>query len=134
MASINKVLLLGNLGADPTINTLNSGRRSVNLSLATSRKYKNADGQQVNETEWHRIVLYGRQAEIVNQYLRKGDPLFVEGRLCTRKWQDKNGSTHYTTEIIADHVQFVSAGKDREQGGGQQAAPAPQRDYEDCPF
>ena len=116
MASINKVILIGNLGRDPEVRYTPSGAAVCNLSLATTRNWKNRDsGERQEETEWHRVVLYDRQAEIAGEYLKKGRPVYIEGRLKTRKWQDKEGKDTYTTEIIADSMQLLGG---REGGGG----------------
>ena len=107
MASVNKVILVGHLGKDPE--TRNTGAGMVaNLTLATSDKWKDkATGEQREATEWHRVVLWGRTAEIAQQYLRKGSAVYIEGRLQTRKWQDQNGQDRYTTEIRADSLQML---------------------------
>lgn len=125
MASVNKVILLGNLGADPDVRyTPDGGTAICTLSLATSRRYKNRDGQFVEETEWHRVVLFGRTAEVARDYLRKGRPVYIEGRLRTRKWTDQNGNDRWTTEVVCDHMQLLG-GRDGGQGGqGGGYAPA----------
>ncbi len=106
--SLNKVILIGNLGADPDINFLPSGEPVMNFSLATSLRRKNKDtGERVTETEWHRITVYGKLAETTSQLLGKGRQTYVEGRLRTRKWTDKEGVVRYTTEIIANDIQVV---------------------------
>ena len=126
MASINKVMLLGNLGADPEVRyTPDGGTAIATLSLATSRRYKNRDGQPVEETEWHRVILFGRSAELARDYLKKGRSVFIEGRLRTRKWTDKNGNDRWTTEIVSENMQFVGNGRDdRQQGGAAPYAPS----------
>ena len=116
MASVNKVILIGNLGRDPEVRYTPSGAAVCNLSLATTRNWKGKDsGERQEETEWHRVVLYDRLAEIAGEYLKKGRPVYIEGRLKTRKWQDKEGKDTYTTEIIADQMQLLGG---REGGGG----------------
>ncbi len=116
MASVNKVILIGNVGRDPEIRYSTSGGPICNLSIATTRNWKDrASGEKREETEWHRVVFYDRLAEIVGEYVKKGRPLYVEGRLKTRKWQDKDGVEKYTTEIIAEEMQLLGA---REGGGG----------------
>ncbi len=116
MASVNKVILVGNVGRDPETRYAPSGGAVVNLSLATTRNWKDkASGERREETEWHRVVFYDRLAEIVGEYVRKGRSIYVEGRLKTRKWQDKDGIEKYTTEIIADELQLLGS---REGGGG----------------
>jgi len=116
MASINKVILIGNLGRDPEVRYTPSGAAVCNLRLATTRNWKNRDtGERQEETEWHSVVLYDRQAEVAGEYLKKGRPVYIEGRLKTRKWQDKDGNERYTTEIVADSMQLLGG---REGGGG----------------
>lgn len=116
MASINKVILIGNLGRDPEVRYTPSGAAVCNVTLATSRNWKDkASGEKVEETEWHRVVFYDRLAEIAGEYLKKGRSVYVEGRLKTRKWQDKDGVEKYTTEVIADNMQMLGS---REGMGG----------------
>lgn len=119
---VNKVILVGNLGADPDIRTSPNGSVIANLRLATGEAWKDQQGQLQERTEWHRIVMFGRTAEIARDYLRKGSKLYLEGRLQTRKWQDKEGRDQYTTEIVAQEFQML----DRAGGGegqGQAASP-----------
>ena len=116
MASVNKVILVGNLGKDPETRYATSGAAICNITLATSRQWKDkASGEKREETEWHRVVFYDRLAEIAGEYLKKGRPVYVEGRLKTRKWQDKEGQDRYTTEVIAEEMQLLGS---REGGGG----------------
>ena len=116
MASVNKVILIGNLGRDPEMRYTPSGSAICSLRIATARTWKNKDsGERVEETEWHSVVMYDRLAEVAGEYLRKGRPVYVEGRLKTRKWQDKEGRDQYTTEIVADQMQLRGG---REGGGG----------------
>ena len=116
MASVNKVILIGNLGRDPEVRYTPSGAAVCNVSVATTRNWKSKEGgERQEETEWHRVVFYDRLAEIAGEYLRKGRPVYVEGRLKTRKWQDKEGRDQYTTEIVADQMQLLGG---RESGGG----------------
>jgi single-strand DNA-binding protein len=131
MASVNKVILIGNLGRDPEIRYTPNGNAVCNVSLATTRSWKNKDsGDKVEETEWHRVVFYDRLAEIAGEYLKKGRSIYVEGRLKTRKWQDKEGKDNYTTEIIADEMKMLGGregmGAGGEEGGegAQRSAPA----------
>ena len=105
--SVNRVFLLGNLGKDPELRYTPSQQPVCNFSLATSESRKGADGERVEQTEWHNIVVFGRQAETCKQYLGKGRQIFVEGRIQSRKWQDQQGNTRYITEIIANNVQFT---------------------------
>jgi single-strand DNA-binding protein len=116
MASVNKVILIGNLGRDPEVRYAPSGSAICNVTLATTRNWKSKEsGERMEETEWHRVVFYDRLAEIAGEYLKKGRPVYVEGRLKTRKWTDKDGVEKYTTEIIADQMQLLGS---REGGGG----------------
>ncbi|MCH8857671.1 MAG: single-stranded DNA-binding protein [Proteobacteria bacterium] len=119
MASVNKVILIGNVGKDPEIRYNPSGGAWCTLSLATTRNWKNREtGERQEETEWHRVVFNDRLAEIVGEYVKKGRPLYVEGRLKTRKWQDKEGRDTYTTEIIAQEMQLL--GGREGMGGGDE--------------
>lgn len=115
MASVNKVILIGNLGRDPETRYTADGAAITNVSIATTRRYKDASGQQQEETEWHRVAFFGRLAEIAGEYLRKGRSVYVEGRLRTRKWTDKDGNEKYTTEIVAENMQMLGS---REGMGG----------------
>ena len=116
MASVNKVILIGNLGRDPEVRYTPSGSAVCNISLATTRNWKSKEsGERQEETEWHRVVFYDRLAEIAGEYLKKGRPVYVEGRLKTRKWQGQDGKDNYTTEIIATEMQLLGG---REGGGG----------------
>ena len=119
MASINKVILIGNLGRDPEVRYTPSGAAVCNVTVATSRNWKDKNsGEKVEETEWHRVVFYDRLAEIAGEYLKKGRSVYVEGRLKTRKWQDKEGKDNYTTEIVADNMQML--GSREGMGGGDE--------------
>jgi len=122
MASVNKVILIGNLGRDPELRYNPSGVAFCTISLATTRTWKSREsGERQEETEWHRVVFNDKLAEIVGEYCKKGRPLYVEGRLRTRKWQDKEGKDQYTTEIIADQMQLLGGregGGDEGGGGG----------------
>jgi single-strand DNA-binding protein len=116
MASINKVILIGNLGRDPEVRYTPNGAAVCNVSVATTRNWKDKNsGDKVEETEWHRVVFYDRLAEIAGEFLKKGRPVYVEGRLKTRKWADKDGKDNYTTEIVAEQMQLLGG---REGGGG----------------
>jgi len=116
MASVNKVILIGNLGRDPEVRYTASGAAICNVTIATSRQWKDkTSGERQEETEWHRVVFYDRLAEIAGEYLKKGRPVYVEGRLKTRKWTDKDGVEKYTTEIVAAEMQLLGG---REGGGG----------------
>jgi single-strand DNA-binding protein len=117
MASVNKVILVGNLGKDPEVRYAPSGDAFANITLATTRSWKDkTSGEKKEETEWHRIIFNGRLAEIAGEYLKKGRSVYVEGRLRTRKWQDKEGQERYTTEIVADQMQML--GSREGMGGG----------------
>ena len=107
MASVNKVILLGNLGRDPEVRYMPSGEPVANITIATSSRYKNKAGEMVDETEWHRVTFFGRLAEIASQYLKKGNPVYVEGRIKTRKYTDKDGIEKYATDIIANEMQML---------------------------
>jgi single-strand DNA-binding protein len=129
MASVNKVIIIGNLGKDPEVRYAPSGSAICNVTIATSRQWKDkTSGERQEETEWHRVVFYDRLAEIAGEYLKKGKSVYVEGRLKTRKWTDKDGAEKYTTEIIAQEMTMLGG---REGGGGsdmdagESRAPAP---------
>jgi single-strand DNA-binding protein len=110
MASLNKVMIIGNLGRDPEVRYTPDGAAIANISLATTSGWKDKNtGERKEETEWHRVVFYNKLAEIVGQYAKKGRPLYVEGRLKTRKWTDKDGVEKYTTEIVADQMQLLGS-------------------------
>ena len=116
MASVNKVIIIGNLGGDPEVRYTPNGSAVCNIGVATTRTWKAKDsGDKVEETEWHRVVFYDRLAEIAGEYLKKGRSVYVEGRLKTRKWQDKDGAEKYTTEIIAEEMKMLGG---REGMGG----------------
>ena len=114
---VNKVILVGNLGNDPEVRYMPNGNAVANLSLATSESWKDQQGQVQERTEWHRLTMYRRLAEIAGEYLKKGSQIYVEGKLQTRKWQDQQGQDRYTTEIIVDQMQMLG-GRGGEGGGG----------------
>ena len=117
--TINKVMLIGRLGADPEVRYMPNGNAVANLSLATNDGYKDRQtGQFVENTEWHRVVVFGRLAEIAGEYLKKGRMAFIEGRLRTNKWKDQNGQDRYTTEIVANEMQLLGGRGEGDQGGG----------------
>jgi single-strand DNA-binding protein len=116
MAGVNKAILVGNLGRDPELRTTPNGQSVVNFTLATSETWTDKSGERVERTEWHRIVAWGRTAEMCNQYLSKGRTVYVEGRIQTREWEDKDGNKRYTTEINANTVNFI--GPRTSSGGG----------------
>lgn len=141
MSGVNKAIIVGRLGADPEVKTVSSGQTVCRLSVATSENWTDRDGQKQERTEWHRVVVWGRMAEICGQHLSKGRQVYVEGRLQTRSWEDQQGQKKYTTEIVATTVQFLGA-NDRSQsqgmGGGmgsQDFGPEPSFDSsEEIPF
>lgn len=149
MASINKVIIVGNVGKDPEIRFMPNGKGVANFSIATTEKWKDQNGNKQEKTEWHNLVAYEPLSKIIEQYVGKGDPLYVEGKLQTRKWQDKNGGDRYSTEIIVNQLQMLGSRKDGQQtnqpannGGrnsyedarnGYSQAPAPTFD-DDIPF
>lgn len=112
--SVNKVILIGRLGTDPEIRYTGSGSAVANLSLATSENWKNKDGGKEERTEWHRVVAWGKLAELAGQYLSKGRQVYIEGRIQTRSWDDKDGQKRYTTEVVATAIQFLGGASDRD--------------------
>lgn len=139
MASLNKVMLIGNLGKDPEVRYTASGQAVASFSIATSEKFKNKSGEWEERTEWHRITLWGKQAEIAGEYLAKGRTVFIEGRLQTRKWTDRDGNEKYSTEIVGERMQMLG-GKGESNGGGtaRRSEPAHGGDqtvsYDDPPY
>ena len=143
MASVNKVILVGNLGQDPEVKYMPSGGAVANVSIATSDRWKDKQtGEQRERTEWHRLVFFNRLAEIVGGYLQKGSAVYVEGRLQTRKWQGQDGQDRYTTEIVVNEMQMLGgrgggqSGGSAQFGGGQQqqrSAPRPQQQGQQQP-
>jgi single-strand DNA-binding protein len=117
MASVNKVILIGNLGRDPETRYMPDGGAVTNVSIATTETWKDKNGEKQEKTEWHRVAFFGKLAEIAGEYLKKGSQVYVEGRLQTRKWQDKDGQDKYTTEIVADRMQML--GSRQGMGGGE---------------
>ncbi len=127
---LNKVMLIGNLGADPEVRYAANGNPIANVRIATTDSWKDKNtGETQERTEWHRVVFFGRLAEIVQQYLRKGSQIYVEGRLQTRKWQGQDGQDRYTTEIVASEMQMLGG----RQGGGGDYAPPPQQEPASTP-
>jgi single-strand DNA-binding protein len=128
MASVNKVIIVGNLGRDPEMRTFPSGDQVANVTVATTDKWKDKQtGEMKESTEWHRITFNGRLAEIAGQYLRKGSQVYVEGSLRTRKWTDQSGVEKYSTEIRADSLQMLGARQDAAPAPAARPAPPPQR-------
>ena len=111
MSGLNKVILIGNLGGDPEMKKLDSGRARTTFSIATSSNWTDKSGERQERTEWHRIVAWGKTGELAAEYLSKGRQVCVEGRIQTRKWQDKEGGDRYTTEVVADNVTFLGSRK-----------------------
>jgi single-strand DNA-binding protein len=133
VAGVNKVILVGNLGSDPEVRSTTGGQRVANFRMATSRQWTGQDGQRQEKTEWHSVVAWGKLAEIVERYLTKGKQVYVEGRLETRSWQDKENQTRYKTEIVCEQMQMLGRagerggepGMDPRSGGGDETfAPA----------
>ena len=139
MRGVNKVILVGHLGQDPDVRAMPSGSSVANLSLATNEQWRDKNtGEQQERTEWHRLAVFGRLAEIAGQYLRKGAPVYVEGRLRTRKWQDRDGHDRYSTEIVVNELQMLGGrGSTSQAGPDRPAPPAESRDpasRPDMPF
>ena len=141
--SVNKVILVGRLGQDPDVRYMPNETAVCNFSLATSSSYKDKTGEKVDQTEWHRIVMFGKVAEIAKEYLKKGSQIFVEGRLQTRKWQDKSGADRWTTEIVGSELTMLGSRQSNPNNGvatDQSEAPFPQDDTgtgltdDDIPF
>ena len=135
---INKVILIGNLGGDPEVRHTQAGGAVTNLTIATADSWKDKEGVKQDRTEWHRVVLFNRLAEIAGEYLKKGAKIYIEGRLQTRKWQDKEGLDRYTTEIIGNALQMLdskSSGDEQSQVGNSNPVAKPADDFDDdIPF
>ncbi|MGA2508263.1 MAG: single-stranded DNA-binding protein [Chitinispirillaceae bacterium] len=126
MLGVNKVILIGNLGKDPELRYTPSGQPTASFSLATTERWNDKNGQRQERTEWHNIVAWGKLAELVNQYLKKGRSAYVEGRINTRSWDDRDGNKKYRTEIVASQIQFLGGGGTPSAGSpaaGAEAAP-----------
>lgn len=123
MASVNKVILIGNLGADPEVRYTQSGTAVANMRIATNETWTDKSGNRQDRTEWHRVVVWGKQGEQCAEYLSKGRSVYVEGKLQTREWMDKEGRKNYSTEVVADRVVFLSTGQGG--GGGMRRDPSP---------
>lgn len=142
MSGVNKVIIIGRMGADPEVKTVSGGNTVARLSVATSENWKDRDGQKQERTEWHKVVVWGKLAELCGKYLSKGRQVYVEGRLQTRSWEDQQGQKKYTTEIVANTVQFLGgttgASRDNSQQddfGSQDFGPEPAFDNSDeIPF
>lgn len=131
---VNKVLLIGNLGADPELRNTNNGKAVASFSLATTERRKGQDGQVQDLTEWHRIVAWGKLAEICGQYLSKGSKVYIEGKIQTRKWQDQGGVDRYTTEIVAHEMKMLSSRGDVGGGGVSGNSGGASQVGDDVPF
>ena len=137
---VNKVILIGNVGADPEVRYLDGGIAVANLRLATTERYKSKNGETVEQTEWHNIVLWRNLAQIAEKYVKKGMTLYIEGRLRTRSWDDQNGVKRYTTEIYGDNMQMLSRKQDGPERQQEVSAPTPASvintpdDSDDLPF
>lgn len=127
MAGVNRVILIGNLGRDPEIRSLEGGVKVANFSLATTETYKGKNGEKVDSTEWHNIVLWRGLAEVAESYLKKGNTVFIEGKIRTREWTDKDGNKRYTTEIVADNVVMLGGRRDQPAGEYGSASPRPEK-------
>lgn len=114
MAGVNKVILIGNLGADPELRYTSGNQAVADMRIATSRRWRDKNGEMQEDTQWHRIVVWGKQAEQCKEYLAKGRQVYIEGRLQTRQWEDRDGNKRYTTEVVAQTVQFLDSKKGRE--------------------
>ena len=125
MSGVNKVILVGNLGANPELRYTQGQQAVANLRIATTEKWTDKSGQKQEATEWHRVVVWGRQAEICGQYLTKGRQVYIEGRIRTRQWQDQQGQKRYTTEIVAQNVQMLGGRGERSEMGGSEATVPP---------
>jgi single-strand DNA-binding protein len=139
MASVNKAILIGNLGADPELRYTPSGAAVANFNIATTEKWKDKDGQSQERTEWHRIILWNRQAEIAKEYLRKGSSVYIEGRIQNRSYDDKDGIKRYVTEIVGQKMQFLGGrGEAGSSGRGPSEPPPPpdnlDNEDDDLPF
>lgn len=138
MAGVNKVILVGNLGADPEIRYTPSGTAVANFNIATSENWTNKEGQKETKTEWHKIVTFGKLAEICGEYLAKGKQVYVEGRIQTRQWDDRDGNKRYTTEIVANTMQMLGRPgekpQDAPQGEPPQAGEPAPPELDDVPF
>tara|TARA_B100000925_G_C22005068_1_gene473250 strand:- start:818 stop:1228 length:411 start_codon:yes stop_codon:yes gene_type:complete len=136
MSGVNKVILLGNLGKDPEVRYLDNGVAVANFSLATTENYKNKQGERVSQTEWHNVVFWRGLAEVAEKYLKKGDSIYLEGKIRTRKWEDKEGNTRYSTEVLADNMTML--GKKNSQVADSQELTSNEKsvsnDEDDLPF
>lgn len=133
MAGVNKVILIGNLGRDPELKYTPGGQPVATFSLATTERRVDKNGQRQDRTEWHNIVAWGKLAELVNQYLKKGRSAYIEGRITTRSWDDRDGNKKYKTEIVANQIQFLGGERSQSHGtdsGASEAAPAAEQGFD----
>lgn len=122
MAGVNKVIILGNLGIDPEVRTLESGAKLARLRIATSESYTNREGQKIEQTEWHNVVVWRQLADVAERFLSKGRQVYIEGKLQTRSWKDAEGNDRYTTEIVGDRLQLVGGRPDSNDSSGSKPA------------
>ncbi len=122
MSGVNKVILLGNLGKDPEVRHLDNGRAVANFSIATNEIYKNKQGDRVTNTEWHNVVLWTPLAEIAEKYMKKGDQVYIEGKITTRSWDDQDGNKRYTTEVVGRELTLLSGNNSEKSSDGGQAS------------
>ena len=140
MKGVNKVILIGNLGKDPEVRSLEGGAKVANFPIATTESYKDKSGNNVDQTEWHNIVVWRGLADVADKYLKKGMPIYVEGKIRTRSWDDKEGHKRYTTEIVADNLIMLGKKDDNQSGGSNNysaestAIPAANNTTDDLPF
>jgi single-strand DNA-binding protein len=135
MRGVNKAIIVGHLGKDPEVRQMPSGKAVANFSIATAEQWKDKiTGDRKEKTEWHNIVMFDRLAEIAGEYLKKGAPVYIEGKLQTRKWQDKEGRDRYTTEIVANELQMLGGKSDRPAAPTAQSAGEPPAFDDDIPF
>jgi len=140
MAGVNKVILIGNLGKDPEIRQLETGVKVASFSMATTESYKGKDGNRVDQTEWHNIVLWRGLAEVAEKYLKKGNTVYIEGKIRTRSWEDKEGNKRYTTEIIGDNMTMIGGRKENDSThttnttASEQPEINPAQEADDLPF
>ena len=130
---MNKAQVIGNLGSDPEVRYTPKGTAVATFSVATTERWKDQDGQQKEHTEWHRIVVWRRLAEICGEFLKKGSKVYIEGKMQTRKWQDKDGKDRYTTEVIASNMEMLGGGQ-RDDSSYSDPEPRPGKEGEDVPF